>query len=421
MQLNLINVEILLAQLAVILGLLPISFLPYDYGSMANPFFILSTICLIIYFIRCGIVWSSIFSIIAILIFQLLSLFFGSDSYSSVIALLLIIFSFYYWYENGFFLKDKLKSIFYFVIVIHAASWLLQIVYIYITSYIEPIINILEVFFSTKWKSDTHLVHWFYQDGSYVATNMRINGLFQEASINTFFISLIVIPLCVQSLFSEDYEIKYKLLFYFCMVTLILTKSSSAIIGFIGIVTYYTLKKKSYSSYFLAALLISIAFLLFGDIFDFYLSKIFDSSHGSTGTRLAYMQTMLNAIYDRPIFGLGKGIIFSEYYNYLPSSAINIPEVEWNFKNNVFSASSAYLLIAVDYGLLIFLILMLFIIYKFFKVSVESAKFAIFLIIIMSASNLPYYFPFVVFSFGYFLSLDRKSEVISEKTIDTSA
>lgn len=98
MQLNLINVEILLAQLAVILGLLPISFLPYDYGSMANPFFIISTICLIIYFIRCGIVWSSIFSIIAILIFQLLSLFFGSDSYSSVIALLLIIFSFYYWY-----------------------------------------------------------------------------------------------------------------------------------------------------------------------------------------------------------------------------------------------------------------------------------------------------------------------------------
>lgn len=294
---------------------------------------------------------------------------------------------------------------------------IIQLVYIYIDIDLA-VPRYIDQCCTARWAGNSdEVASWFYGTEGYLYTTKRANGLYQEASIFVFFISLFVLPfyLFYRQYFSIHEKSKAKhctrmALLY--LLALLASKSSAGLLMFVvySFIFSYVLRSKAL---LLSPLLILTASGLFlSGALDKYYLKLTDLSYDSSVTRLVFAEAMLDGVLDRPILGFGKSKFSEHAYNYISLVGQSNDETQKQLDDNVFVVSVAYLGFAVDYGCLA-LAGLIFLIYKCLKRSINNNSQGCIAFFIALAtclfSNLIIYMPYVIFGFALFSGLNAIS------------
>lgn len=404
-------------------SILPLEYFGFKYASM---FYWYHFLVLLVFFIGVNKLLSlksdislSVFLCFAlILFFQFMFLHDYYSFFTSVFYFVVVFFS-------CLLLKQRLiskgtESLYFIannIFIFIAVLSFLQIIYAY-TEIDLFIPRYIDSCCTARWGGNTdEIANWFYGTEGYLYTNKRINGLYQEASIFSFFISLLVLPFYI--FFRQYFLLVDKKKALVCLVMIIIyliillaSKSSSALLMFfLYFILFFAIFKARMMLFI--PIIASVFYIFYSTgALDKYILKLFDLSYGSTYTRFLFAEIMTNGIMDKPILGFGKSNFIDFIQDYIPPNQDLGYETTKQLEDNVLVVSVAYLGFALDYGCISLVLLIGLLINKLIK-SIQNhsygciAFFAGFLIALLS--NVSIYMPYMIFAFALFSVLSSLS------------
>lgn len=226
----------------------------------------------------------------------------------------------------------------------------------------EGINNALAPIYEARWVPYKIMgsLHYYYTNGSYATTMLRMNGLSKEASTFSIGIALFFVPFFMPLATREIPGInRKKYLIYTILISAILASAQSstgiALSGtVIALIVYYG-KKSFLRNLFLSLICFFVLMLVYIYAQDAeYISKLSDLSNVSTQTRYGTIVAGLRSILDFPFLGRGMAF-YTNLFDYVPSWGLS-QEITLYADRDALRVFFLPIAIYGEYGLIIFII-----------------------------------------------------------------
>lgn len=251
---------------------------------------------------------------------------------------------------------------------------LIQIIYVFANGRLESLVELIGRYLEYH----NILNPGSFEKISYAQSTQRVNGLYAESGFLAGILAVCFGPFILSAIKNKVNiffpDKKYNYLMYYGMLValilvLILAKTSTGIlaVGILLLLLLFSVKGKDrlilVGLYFFGGVILSIVVLKIPMLHDMLLSfTVGKTDSDSTTMRLLATQAVLITLFKNPIVGVGVGQ--TSYFNFMnaPAAVKKLNEYQLFLKNKEFPDQSAWGALLAQFGLVIGIIILIFVV-----------------------------------------------------------